>query len=60
MQASEALGVLGWLAVGVVLLMAVTALAFGFSKLFYFAIILVPVMFVILLMLCRGPTAHEA
>ena len=34
--------------------MAVSALTFGFSSLFYFAIALVPVAFVVLLQLCAG------
>ena len=60
MQASEGLGLIGWAALGVVLLEAVCAILFGFSSLFYFAIVLVPVIFAVLVLLMRGPTAHEA
>ena len=54
MNANEGLTLLGWALLGVVALMAVSALTFGFSRLFYFAIALVPVAFVVLLQLCAG------
>jgi hypothetical protein len=54
MIANKGLTVLGWALLGVVALMAVCALTFGFSSLFYFAIFLVPVAFVLLLQLCGG------
>jgi uncharacterized membrane protein YhdT len=54
MNANEGLGLLGWVALGLIALMAVSALLFGFSSLFYFAILLVPVVFVVLLQLCAG------
>jgi uncharacterized membrane protein YhdT len=52
MNASERLGLVGWVAVAVLALAAVSALLFGFASLFYFAILLVPVMFVVMLQLC--------
>ena len=52
MNANEGLGLVGWAALGLIAVMAVSALLFGFSSLFYFAILLVPVVFVILLQLC--------
>jgi hypothetical protein len=54
MNASEGLGLFGWLCLGLVVLMAVSAVVFGFSSLFYFAILLVPVIFVVLLNLCAA------
>ena len=54
MNANERLGVLGWVVLGVLALAAVVALIFGFASTFYFAILLVPVMFVVLIMLCGG------
>jgi hypothetical protein len=54
MNANEGLGLLGWVALGLIALMAVSALLFGFSSLFYFAILLVPVVFAVLLQLCAG------
>ena len=54
MNANEGLGLVGWVALGLIVVMAVSALLFGFSNLFYFAILLVPVIFVILLQLCAG------
>ena len=54
MNANEGLGLLGWAALGLIALMAVSGLLFGFSSLFYFAILLVPVVFVILLQLCAA------
>jgi hypothetical protein len=55
MNANEGLGLLGWVALGLIVLMAVSAALFGFSTLFYFAILLVPVVFVVLLQLCGDP-----
>ncbi len=54
MNASEGLGLFGWFCLGVVLLGVVSAVMFGFSSLFYFAIVLVPVIFVVLINLCGG------
>ncbi len=55
MNASERLGALGWAALALLALAAVTALLFGFASVFYFAIVLVPVVFVVLLQLCGDP-----
>ncbi|MFO1037074.1 MAG: hypothetical protein U1E45_09545 [Geminicoccaceae bacterium] len=60
MQASEGLGTLGWACLAVVLLGAVLAVTFGFTAVFWIALILVPVVFVVLLMLCRGPATDNA
>jgi len=57
MNASERLGALGWAALALLALAAVTALLFGFASVFYFAIVLVPVVFVVLLKLCGEPAA---
>ena len=54
MNANEGLGLVGCVALGLIVVMAVSALLFGFSSLFYFAILLVPVIFVVLLQLCAG------
>ena len=54
MNANEGLGLVGWVALGLIVVMAVSALLFGFSSLFYFAILLVPVIFAVLLQLCAG------
>ena len=52
MNANEGLGLVGWVALALIVVMAVSALLFGFSSLFYFAILLFPVVFVVLLQLC--------
>jgi hypothetical protein len=52
MNASEGLGRLGWACLGLVVLMAVSAVLYGFASLFYFAVALVPVMFLVLINLC--------
>jgi uncharacterized membrane protein YhdT len=52
MNASERLGVVGWAALALLALAVVTALLFGFASVFYFAILLVPVMFVVMIQLC--------
>jgi hypothetical protein len=52
MNANEGLGLLGWATLGLIALVAISGLLFGFSSLFYFAILLVLVVFVILLQLC--------
>ena len=52
MNASERLGLVGWAAVALLALAVVTALLFGFASVFYFAILLVPVMFVVMIQLC--------
>lgn len=54
MNANEGLGLVGWVALALIVVMAVSALLFGFSSLFYFAILLVPVIFAVLLQLCAG------
>jgi uncharacterized membrane protein YhdT len=54
MNANEGLGLLGWVVLALLALAIVTALLFGFGSTFYFAILLVPVVFVALIMLCRG------
>jgi hypothetical protein len=54
MNASEGLGLLGWLGLGLLALMAVVALTTGFGNLIYFALALVPVVFVVMFMLCGG------
>jgi hypothetical protein len=54
MNANEGLGLLGWVALATMALGVVSALLFGFASTFYIAIVLVPVVFVILLQLCRG------
>jgi hypothetical protein len=54
MNANEGLGVVGYVALGILLLGAVVAVLFGFARTFYIAILLVPVVFVALLQLCSG------
>lgn len=54
MNASETLGPMGWAAVGLLVLAAVVAVLFGFTKVFYFAIVLVPVVFVVMFDFCGG------
>ena len=58
MNASEGLGLFGWAAVGLLVAMVLVAVTTGFSNLFYFAIVLVPVMFYVLLDLCMGKVAE--
>jgi hypothetical protein len=50
MNPNEGLGLLGWVCLAGV----VMTLLFGFTSTFYIAILLVPVVFVALLLLCRG------
>jgi hypothetical protein len=52
MNASEGLGRLGWACLGLVVLMAASAVLYGFASLFYFAILLVPVIFAVLINMC--------
>ena len=52
MNANEGLGLVGWVALALIVVMAVSALLFSFSSLFYFAILLVPAVFVVLIQLC--------
>jgi hypothetical protein len=52
MNANERLGKSGWAALALLALAIVTALLFGFASVFYFAIVLVPIVFVALLQLC--------
>lgn len=54
MQASEGLGLFGWVALGLIVLAVVVAVTTSYSNLFYFAILLTPVMLYILIDLCRG------
>ena len=54
MNASEGLGMVGYVALAILLLGAVVAVLFGFARTFYIAILLVPVLFVGLLQLCGG------
>ncbi|MEK0085855.1 hypothetical protein [Benzoatithermus flavus] len=54
MNPNEGLGPLGWLGLGLLLLMAVVALTTGFSNLIWFALALVPVVFVVMFLLCGG------
>lgn len=56
MQESEGLGTEGWVAVAVILLGIVIALALGFSKLLYVALILTAAVFAVILGLCTGTT----
>ena len=55
MNASESLGSLGWAAIGLLALAAAVAVAFGFAQVFYFAIVLAPLVLVLLVMLCSDP-----
>jgi hypothetical protein len=59
MNANEGLTPLGWLLIGVVLLEVLVALKFGFASLFYFAILLVPVAFAVMLILCAAKAPGE-
>ena len=54
MHANEGLLPIGWVSLGIVALAIVLALLFGFTSVFYIAIILVPLVFVVLLQLCSG------
>ena len=54
MNAREGLGLLGWMGLGLLALMAVVAITTGFSNLFYFAILLVPVMLYVMIDLSGG------
>jgi hypothetical protein len=54
MNPNEGLGLLGWVCLAAVALGVVMTLLFGFTSTFYIAILLVPVVFVALLLLCRG------
>ena len=54
MNASEGLGMVGYVALAILLLGAAVAVLFGFARTFYIAILLVPVVFVGLLQLCSG------
>ena len=57
MNPNEGLGLLGWVCLAAVALGVVMTLLFGFTSTFYIAILLVPVVFVALLLLCRGAGA---
>lgn len=54
MNASESLGPLGWVGIALLALAAVCAVLFGFTSVFYFALLLVPVMFVVMFELSGG------
>ncbi len=54
MNASESLGPAGWAAMALLVLAILVAVLFGFTRVFYFAIVLVPVMFVVMINLCGG------
>ncbi|MFL5337547.1 MAG: hypothetical protein ACJ8H8_31330 [Geminicoccaceae bacterium] len=54
MHANEGLLPIGWVVLGLVGLGLVLSLLFGFSSVFYLAVLLVPVAFVVLLQLCGG------
>ena len=54
MNPNEGLGLLGWVCLAAVAMGVVMALLFGFTSTFYIAILLVPVVFFVLLLLCRG------
>jgi hypothetical protein len=54
MNAHEGLGLLGWVSLAVIALAAVVAVTTGFANTFYFAILLVPVVFVVLINLCAA------
>ena len=54
MHANEGLLPIGWASLGLVALGIVLSLLFGFTSVFYIAIILVPVVFVVLFQLCGG------
>lgn len=54
MQPSEGLGMIGVVAVALLLLEVVLALAFGFTVLIYPALLLTLAMFAVMLLLCRG------
>ena len=60
MNANEGLGLLGWVSLAVLALAAVVAVTTGFANTFYFAILLVPVVFFVLINLCAGKLDHEA
>jgi hypothetical protein len=61
MNAHEGLGgPFGWASVGLLLLMVIVAVTTGFSNLFYFAIVLVPVLFYVMIALCMGKVEDEA
>jgi hypothetical protein len=54
MQPSEGLGTIGIVALALILVEVVLALAFGFTALIYPALLLTLLMFVVMLLLCRG------
>jgi hypothetical protein len=54
MQPSEGLGTIGIVALAMILVEVVLALAFGFTALIYPALLLTILMFVVMLLLCRG------
>jgi hypothetical protein len=54
MNASESLGAVGWGGIILLALAAVCAVLFGFTSVFYFALLLVPVVFVVMFDFCGG------
>ena len=54
MHANEGLLPLGWAGLALIALGIVLSLLFGFTSVFYIAILLVPVVFVVMFQLCGG------
>ena len=54
MHANEGLLPLGWAGLAIIALGIVLSLLFGFTSVFYIAILLVPVVFVVMFQLCGG------
>mgnify|MGYP000069441888 CR=1 FL=1 len=54
MNANEGLLPLGWAGLAIIALGIVLSLLFGFTSVFYIAILLVPVVFVVMFQLCGG------
>ena len=54
MHANEGLLPLGWAGLAIIGLGIVLSLLFGFTSVFYIAILLVPVVFVVMFQLCGG------
>ena len=59
MQENEGLGRLGVAALAIMALGLAAAMVFGFSATFWFALVLVPVVFGALILLCRGRSPDE-
>lgn len=54
MNPNEGLGTLGWLCLALLAAMAAVAITTGFGNLIWFALALVPVVFVVMFQLCGG------